>query len=161
PTKEVLMPQGIATLISLSILALVVVVAAAVPPLAYSAVFTVDPPGGGQANLAAVRTADASTSRDKTQRRCGVRRPPGGETIKDLAITRALMRPQRPAADDTLHISLRITNLGNVEIVDAVISVFIEIGNTAYARPDQLLPKVSLAPGETICLSFDWALLPE
>src|SRR5262245_52535540 len=81
--------------------------------------------------------------------------------VADIAITGASMNPSSPAADDVLDISLQITSLGQVEIVDAVISVFIEIGHTAYGRPSQSLPTVSLAPGETTTVPFKWPLLPE
>ena len=78
----------------------------------------------------------------------------------DIAITGGAFTPAQPCSVDTLDVRLQVSNLGNIPITNALVSVFIGIGGTAYAFADQDLPKVSLSPGETADLQVLWPLLP-
>jgi hypothetical protein len=86
------------------------------------------------------------------------------QPFSDIAITDAVMSPAIPRAGDTVSFSLEVSNLGTLEFSDVAVSVDFESVNGGYLVPPPVgtMPRVTLAPGETVTVLFDyWELGPE
>lgn len=76
----------------------------------------------------------------------------------DIAITGGSYLPISPRENDTLVVTPLVANLGNTSVQDVAVSVFFGIGRTAFALPDDKLPRVSLAPGAFSPVQVSWAI---
>ena len=76
----------------------------------------------------------------------------------DIAITKGSILPPSPREGDTLTVDLTVRNNNLRPILNAVVSVFFYVGRTAYALPDQQLPRVSLLPFSNSRVRVQWPL---
>lgn len=80
--------------------------------------------------------------------------------IADVTIKTGTISPAAPKETDTLVVTLEVANIGLIPVTDVVISVFFGICGTAFALPDEMLPRVTLAPRETTTVQVSWKIPP-